>query len=275
MEIRSSFTSPSPHENSRPLTEEELNGLLKAHKEQHGEFYDKNILPLIQQQQENVNKMRELTNKRVELVNKRDDLVNKRDDLSNKKDELVKRSEELNKQEGFLDKTIVSLDKKIETLAKQGEESDKRIAEGTAMQMEAEKKLQEIAQKRLDALTQQFIGIFDKTPLSADETKAQFNKYLAGNNSLTVEKSRDGSYAKINSMGAVFNYLKDHPNIKSLDFRSFKTAVDDISTLATYLKTSTTVIGVAFKDAISKDAKKDLDEAVAARDGKLKVKYFP
>jgi hypothetical protein len=74
-------------------------------------------------------------------------------------------------------------------------------------------------------------------------------------------------------MRAITRYLDDHSDVKACDFRAFKTEVDDIPTLAEYLKNST-VRAIAFKSGIQEEAKASLAEAVATRNGGLKVQYF-
>jgi ABC-type phosphate transport system auxiliary subunit len=156
-------------------------------------------------------------------------------------------------------------------------------AEGRAMQARGVQGLQEVAKERQDIITRQFYSIFKgKDDLAAKDLPALevdrlFKTYLA-NGSLTVEKSAEGtSFGRINSMKAVIQYLEDNPNVLTLDFRSFKTEVHDISALADNLKTST-VKAIALKKGISDDAKASLAEAVAARNGTLygplKVQYF-
>jgi hypothetical protein len=92
--------------------------------------------------------------------------------------------------------------------------------------------------------------------------------------SLTVEKSAEGtSFGRINSMKPVKQYLDDHPKVQACDFRTFKTEIRDIPSLVDYLKTST-VKAIALKNGISEDDKASLDEAKAARNGGLIVRYF-
>ncbi len=62
-----------------------------------------------------------------------------------------------------------------------------------------------------------------------------------------------------------------HSDVKTCDFRSFKSDVNDTPTLAEYLKKST-VKAIAFKNGIPEDAKASLAEAV--RKGGLKIQYF-
>jgi hypothetical protein len=282
---------PTPYENSRRLTEEDLQELLKAHENSSSEFYDNKILPIIKQQQEH-----------YELIKKRE--------------ELAKRSEELNEKGEFLDKKIVLLDKKFENLAKENEEADKKIVEARVrkeaarvmkeearerkeaarvMKEEArerkeearerkeaaratkeaalkeveaaDKKLQEIARKRQNTLTKYFLGIFDET---SEDLDTYFKTKLA-DKSVTVEKSNNKSFLKINFMSPVISHLKQNPNIKKCNFLEFK-EINDIPNLAEFLKSSN-IEEITISNAIPELAKKSLAEAVAARKGKLTVIY--
>ena len=146
-------------------------------------------------------------------------------------------------------------------------------AEGRAMQVSAQNKLQKVAKDRQNILTKQFYSIFNgKQQLPIEDIDVLFNTYLA-DCSLSVEKSSSGaSYSKINSMRSITQYLDDHPNVKICDLRPFKTEICDIPTLAEYLKHSTVKL-VGIKNGIPDDAKASLAEAVAARNGGLKVQY--
>ena len=162
---------------------------------------------------------------------------------------------------------IEESEKKLLVATEKREQLDVRREQLDVRREQAEKKLQ-------DALTKMFFKIFNgNTPIPVDEINAIFNTYLA-DNSLTIEENSLGEgYAKINSMRAVTRYLEDHPTVKACDFRSFKTEVHDIGTLAEYLKTST-VKGIALKNGIPSESKEILGTAVAARSGGLIVKYF-
>jgi hypothetical protein len=148
------------------------------------------------------------------------------------------------------------------------------------LQESGEKKLAQAKQLGREALTEQFWSVFNgKTPLPPEKYNEIFNTYLA-DSSLTVEKNSEGkNCGRINSMNSVIQYLKTHPLTKTCDFRTFKTEVNDIGTLANFLKTSDAfgIKGVAFKSGIAEIAKTKLAEAVAARaatQSPLKVQYF-
>lgn len=165
------------------------------------------------------------------------------------------------------------LDKEKQALSKRKEEALKGIALGRAMQASAQVKLEEVARERQAVLTRKFHSIFNKTPLPSESVDSLFKKYLA-DGSLTVEKSQEGkSFPQINTMKSVVQYLSDYPEIKVCDFRVFKTAVYDIPALANFLKKST-VKAVALNSGIPAEAKASLADAVAARNGSLKVQYF-
>ena len=184
---------------------------------------------------------------------------------------------------------IAENNKKIEEANKGIALSRAMQAEGRAMQAEgramqasasqklemAEKGLQKVAKERQDILTDMFYAIFNgKKKLPVENIDALFNAYLA-DRSLSVEETTSGtSYPKINSMRSVTKYLADHPSVPACDFRAFKTEIHDIPTLTEYLKHST-VKAIALKNGISDNAKASLAEAVAARNGGLKIQYFP
>jgi hypothetical protein len=182
---------------------------------------------------------------------------------------------------------LAELNKQKQILAKQKEEAFNGIALGRALKASAQAKLAEadrlkqeaarekleIAKQRQDLLTKKFHSIFNKTPLSSEDVDALFKKYLA-DGSFTFEKSQEGkSFPQINTMKSVAQYLSDHPDIRVCDFRVFKTAVYDIPVLAAFLKKST-VKAVALNSGIPAEAKASLADAVAARNGSLKVQYF-
>jgi hypothetical protein len=132
---------------------------------------------------------------------------------------------------------------------------------------------QTITKERQDILTKQFYSIFNKQPLPLEKIDSIFKTYLA-DGSLTVEKSKEGiSYPRINSMTPVIRYLDDNPDVPTLDFRSFKSEVHDVKTLAVKLKNST-IRAIAIKKCIPEEAKASLADVVAIRNGTLKVQYF-
>lgn len=156
-----------------------------------------------------------------------------------------------------------------------------RQADAKALQVEArtvkeecKAERAEIAREKLVVLTQVFYSIFHgKTPLPEDKVKGVFDTYIA-DGSLTVGETADGkSFAKVNSMKAVTHYLADNKDVKMCDFRPFGVQISDIPTLSEFLKTAT-IKAVAFNKDIPADSKAKLQDAVAARNGTLKVQYF-
>ena len=137
-----------------------------------------------------------------------------------------------------------------------------------------QQKLQKVAKDKQDILTKMFYGIFNgKKKIPLEEIDTVFNTYLA-DASLSIEKTKEGkSFPKINSMRAVIRYLKEHQEVSSCDFSTFKTEINDVSSLAEYLKNSKVTV-ITLKKAIPEAAKASLAEAVAARNGGLKVQYF-
>jgi len=153
------------------------------------------------------------------------------------------------------------------------ESSQIKLAEAARLAAKAEKEGQE-------ALTKQFWSIFNgKNPLPAEKIDAVFQTYLA-DRSLTVEETSEGKgFGRINSMSSVIKYLQANPLTKLCDFRTFKTEVNDVGTLADFLKTPAAfaIKGVAFKSGIAEIAKEKLAEAAADRattKSPLKVQYF-
>ena len=154
-------------------------------------------------------------------------------------------------------------------------EAERGMAEAQKGRAEAQKGMAEAQASINNKLTRQFFSIFNgKKELPEDQIDALFKSYLA-DGSLSLGKSIEGnSYAKIDSMKSVTKYLAENPNIQTCNFRSFKAGVNDIPTLAEYLKKST-VRAIAFNNDISDDAKRQLNEVVLARSGGLKVVYYP
>ena len=103
-------------------------------------------------------------------------------------------------------------------------------------------------------------------------SQALFETYL-NNDCLTVERSEEKkSFVRINKMKPIIDYLSQHPDVRMCNFRSFKTEVHDIPTLAEYLKTSN-ITAVGLNSGISEESKALLAEAVAVRNGTLKIFY--
>lgn len=116
-----------------------------------------------------------------------------------------------------------------------------------------------------DQLTNGFNNIFNEEDLAADEINTMFKTYLS-DGSLTVEKDHNGrSFFRINSMKSVIQYLLNNPTTTICDFRHFEAEINDIPTLAQYLKDSHQVGDIAFMNTISEDDRKTLAEAVEAR----------
>lgn len=154
-------------------------------------------------------------------------------------------------------------------------EADRNIAQARAIKAESQQRLIEIGKEQQVILTKMFQSIFNsKNRLPVEVIDVLFNKYLA-DGSLTVEETDEGkSYARVNSMRAITRYITDDNSVTMCDFRPFKGEIYDVPTLAEYLKTSR-ITAIAFNDGISGDAKKSLAEAVAARNGGLKIRYYP
>jgi hypothetical protein len=160
------------------------------------------------------------------------------------------------------------------------ESSQQHLAEAARLKESSEKKFAQVEKSRREILTKEFWSIFNgKNYPSQDQYGEIFATYLA-DRSLTNEETPDGkSFGRINSMNSVIKYLKDHPLTKMCDFRHFKAEVNDVETLADFLKTpdAYAVKALAFKTAISEIAKQKLAEAVSARSSTsspLKVQYF-
>lgn len=153
-------------------------------------------------------------------------------------------------------------------------DAQRKIEGAQKLKAEAQQELAAITKENQDTLTKMFYAIFNgKKELPVVEINTIFTTYLA-DSSLTVEETAQGeSFLRINSMKSVVRYLKEHQDTRTCDFRHFKAEVNDVSTLAEYLKTSS-VKAIALKKAIPEAAKASLAEAVAARNGALKIQYF-
>ena len=160
------------------------------------------------------------------------------------------------------------------------ESSQQHFAEAARLKESSQKKFAQAEKERQDALTKQFWSIFNaKDSLLQEEYGKVFATYLA-DRSLTIEKTDDNKcFARINLMSSVIKYIKANPLTKACDFRAFKTEINDVETLADFLKTSDAfaIRGVAFKSGISEIAKEKIAEAVSARAATkfpLKAQYF-
>lgn len=151
---------------------------------------------------------------------------------------------------------------------------DQEIADSKERQAKALQGLKKVDQDRQNILTRQFYGIFNgNKKLPVEETNALYMKYLAEKD-LSVEETAEGkSFGKIKNMRPVIKYLKDHPDIKSCDFRSFEDQIEDIGVLTTFLtEPSCKINNLAFKNCIPLEAKNKLAEAIAAKKGKVEDK---
>jgi hypothetical protein len=160
------------------------------------------------------------------------------------------------------------------------ESSQQHLAEATRLKESSEKKFAQVEKLDQEIITKQFWSIFNgKNQPSQDQYSEIFATYLA-DRSLTIEETPEGKgFGRINSMSSVIKYLTNNPLTKMCDFRHFKTEVNDVETLADFLKTpdAYAVKALAFKTAISEIAKQKLAEAVSARastPSPLKVQYF-
>ena len=119
-----------------------------------------------------------------------------------------------------------------------------------------------------------------------------FNKYIGReSHSIQIKQVEGISRLEINSMEPIINYIEDHPEIKSCNFRRGKfnrrdfsftgngrSSIGDIATLAKYLKTPLCEISaLVFNMILPKEDKEHLEEAVLARknsDRLLRVHYY-
>ena len=173
--------------------------------------------------------------------------------------------------------------KKIEEGSKKIEEGQKKIEESQRLRTEGQKKIEEadkrmaaVIKGRQDILTKQFWAIFNgKTLLATEKCQDVFGTYLA-DGSFSVEKNSAGSsYLKINSMKPVIKYLSENPETPTCNFTAFKKEVNDVGTLAEFLKTAK-VAEVILNGSISKDDKDLFAAAQTARasTAPLKIVYL-
>lgn len=163
------------------------------------------------------------------------------------------------------DRTIEAADHNIAKAQRMNEEGDRMIAEG-------DRKIEEARCKQQEIIVTLFYRIFygNKQSVPPQTVSLLFTNYL---NDGSISFDKDKSCFKINSMKGVVSYLKDHAEIKQCDLRSFKAEIQDIQTLAKYLKNSA-VRAIAINNGIAEQAKTSLAQAVAARNGGLRVQYF-
>jgi DNA repair exonuclease SbcCD ATPase subunit len=77
--------------------------------------------------------------------------------------------------------------------------------------------------------------------------------------------------AVINSMKPFIQFLETNKSVTSCNFKAFKDEINDVETLASYLKESKCAVKAL---GITKNAQSVVDVAVKARSGQLKVQYF-
>ena len=167
---------------------------------------------------------------------------------------------------------IIELNKKISEAQQNAEEAQREIEEADRTIEESDRKIQAGLRIQRESLTKLFFSIFygSKQAVPADQMDELFNTYLA-DRSISYEEGK--RCFKINSMKNIVNYLVAHADVKQCDFRTFKSEVNDISTLAEHLKNST-VKAIAINNGISAEARTKLEDAVTSRKGGLKVQYF-
>jgi hypothetical protein len=140
-----------------------------------------------------------------------------------------------------------------------------QIDAGEQMIAESKRRLQNIICKR-------FFKIFNpKGELTAEQIDALSKKYLL-DQSFSAEGEPGKSFIRINSTLLIIQYLTDNPTTKVCDLRSFKGEVNDLPALADFLKTSSLKL-IAVNKAIPEAGKQKLAEAVAARNGGLKIQW--
>jgi hypothetical protein len=235
----------------RPLTDQELNEIKARVKGKVlAKLSELNEIAKELSQIPNIKEAFELAQQLEELKTRREELKTTSEELKEKREELKTRYEEANIR--------------LEAAKIKIEEGRKGAEEGRAMQRAG--------------LTKIFYTIFKgkndpaAKDLPAEVIERLFQTYLA-DGSLSIEKSPEGPLPRINTMKSVTQYLADHPNVISCDFRPFKKEMYDAKTFAEYLKTSS-VKAIAIKKCVSEETKASLAEAVAARNGTLKVQYF-
>ena len=194
--------------------------------------------------------------------------------LGEEKAALVEKKVALDDKKAALGEEKAALVKEKAALVEKKAALDETMKELNIRDAKANQTLENVAKKKQELVTKQFYSIFHgKKPLPTEEIDALFNTYLA-EGALSFGKSSEGvSYTKLSSMNGVVKYLNDHLDIKNCDFRVFKTDIHDIPTLAKFLKNST-VKAIALNSGIPQETKESLAEAVAARNGGLKVQYF-
>lgn len=160
-------------------------------------------------------------------------------------------------------------------------------AEGHAIREEAqaqkasgEQKLQAAEAAKKKMVTQVFYAMFNgMKPLSdqgpkhlSEQIDTLFSTYLA-DGSIFIDMSIKAP--RLTSMRPVIQYIEDHPDVKRCTFKPFKTAIEDIPTLADYIaQSSCRIEAIGINGNIPEEAKSSLEAAVAARNGALRVQYL-
>ena len=193
-----------------------------------------------------------------------------------RKQELAAKKQELGAKKQELGAKKQELGAKKQVLAAQIAKKDEIIAQADATLANIDQKLDKVAKAKQDMLTKLFFGIFNGTPCPAEEVDRLFDTHLRQSQSLVLEKSPAGkSIPKLKSMTAITSYLDGHPNVNSCNFKHLQGEVHDIPTFVEYLKKPTcNVKQITISHNIPKESKLKLDEAVAAKNGTLRVQYI-
>lgn len=207
--------------------------------------------------------------------------------LVGERNQTEKELEELRAEKALLAIREAQLDQQIAEARILKEKAQAMQAEGRAMQAEGhatrveaqalkasgEQKLQsaDVAKKKM--VTQIFYAMFNGTkPLPVDQIDTLFSTYLV-DGSIFIDMSIRGP--RLTSMRSVIQYIEDHPDVKMCNFKPFKTALEDIPTLADYIaQLSCRIRAIGINRNISDEAKSSLEAAVAARKGALKVQFL-
>ena len=120
-------------------------------------------------------------------------------------------------------------------------------------------------------------------PLLADNEHNLYTKYLA-DGSFDILRTENNALTRINSMTPIIHYIGDvekaHSPLKIqfLNFRNFdSTLIQDVKTLADFLKTAYSIEAIAFKSGLSDPNKALLADAIEVRSHgniPLEVVYF-
>lgn len=161
----------------------------------------------------------------------------------------------------------------LEQLGTRKAELDSRKGQLDAKKAPHEQRLKE---NRAATFYQIFYGL--KSVIPAEKIDEVYQKYMADNPVTTIDmESASGTTAvfRLTSMKGVVQYLTDHPEIKQLDFRTFKGEIGDMKTLTEYLALNNCSIrAIALKECLSVADKEAFKTAATVRQGALQVKYF-